>query len=224
MGDAVSEQVMLLPVATVAKWFPDKKGLATGMVVMGFGFGALFMSKIFAPMLLNHFNFAAATDVASQQAVLIKVFFYLGVIFLILTIPIGFMIQNPPEGYVPSGYTPPEVSPAASAAADSLTAEECIRSRRFLVIWLIFFCNITAGIVLIGFQSPFFQDLCAKVNPNLDKITLAAYGGTLIAVTSLFNGMGRFFWGSISDKIGRIENIQDNARFTDFLFHSTCIH
>jgi len=76
------------PVATVAKWFPDKKGLATGMVVMGFGLGALFMSKIFAPMLFNYFGWEAAADKLAQQSILVNVFLALGVIFLVLTIPI----------------------------------------------------------------------------------------------------------------------------------------
>jgi OFA family oxalate/formate antiporter-like MFS transporter len=70
-------------------------------------------------------------------------------------------------------------------------------------MWLVFFCNITAGIAIIGFQSPLFQDLWRKLDGSLDVRTLAAYGGTLIAVTSLFNGVGRFFWGGLSDKIGR---------------------
>jgi len=196
------------PVATISKWFPDKKGFATGMVVMGFGLGALFMSKIFAPMLLDAFGWAAATDVVSQQAILVKLFLALGVIFLILTIPVGSQIVNPPAGYVPSGYTPPVVSAAASAAMDSLTSKEGIFSRRFFIMWVIFFCNITAGIAIIGFQSPLFQDLWAKVDPGLDKLTLAAYGGTLIGITSIFNGLGRFFWAAISDKIGRIETFR----------------
>ena len=191
------------PVATVSKWFPDKKGFATGMVVMGFGLGALFMSKIFAPMLLDYFNFAGAADAAAQQAILVKLFLALGVIFLILTIPVGSQIVNPPAGYLPTGYTPPAVSAAASAAMDAITAKGGILSRRFLVMWVIFFCNITAGIAIIGFQSPLFQDLWSKLDPSLDKLTLAAYGGTLIAVTSIFNGLGRFFWAAVSDKIGR---------------------
>lgn len=191
------------PVATVSKWFPDKKGFATGMVVMGFGLGALFMSKIFAPMLLDYFNFAGATDAVAQQAILVKLFLALGVIFLILTIPVGSQIVNPPAGYLPTGYTPPVVTAAASAAMDAITAKGGILSRRFLVMWVIFFCNITAGIAIIGFQSPLFQDLWSKLDPSLDKLTLAAYGGTLIAVTSIFNGLGRFFWAAVSDKIGR---------------------
>lgn len=196
------------PVATVAKWFPDKKGLVTGMVVMGFGLGALFMSKIFAPMLLDYFNFAGAADAAAQQAILVKLFLALGAIFLLITIPIGSQIVNPPAGFVPEGYTPPVISAAASAAADAVTAKDGILSGRFFVIWLIFFCNIAAGIAIIGFQSPLFQDLWAKLDPGLDKMTLAAYGGTLIAVTSIFNGLGRFFWGGMSDKIGRTQTFR----------------
>jgi OFA family oxalate/formate antiporter-like MFS transporter len=70
-------------------------------------------------------------------------------------------------------------------------------------MWLVFFCNIAAGIAIIGFQSPLFQDLWRKLDPALDMKTLAAYGATLIAVTSLFNGIGRFVWGWMSDKMGR---------------------
>ncbi len=195
------------PVSTVAKWFPDKKGFATGMVVMGFGLGALFMSKIFAPMLMNYFNFAGAVDPAAQQAILVKLFFALGVIFLILTIPIGSFITPPPAGYIPTGYTPPAVT-AASSALDALPAKDSIMSGRFFIIWLIFFCNITAGIAIIGFQSPLFQDLWAKANPGTTTVALAAYGGTLIAVTSIFNGLGRFFWGGLSDKIGRTQTFR----------------
>ena len=195
------------PVATVARWFPDKKGLATGIVVMGFGIGALFMSKIFAPMLFHYFGWEAA-DTIVQQSILVNVFLALGIIFLVLTIPIGSMIQNPPRNYIPAGYTPPAVSADTASAADSFTVMDGILSRRFFIMWIMFFCNITAGLAIIGFKSPLFQDLWAKWG-NLDmdcveiNLMLASYGGTLIGVTSIFNGLGRFFWGGLSDKIGR---------------------
>ena len=182
------------------------------MVVMGFGLGALFMSKIFAPMLLNAFAFSPALEQATQQAILVKVFLYLGFIFLLLTIPIGSLITPPPAGYVPTGYTPPAAT-AASSALDDLPAKDAILTGRFAIIWLIFFCNITAGIAIIGFQSPLFQDLWAKafsvdMKDAANVAKLAAYGGTLIAVTSLFNGLGRFFWGGLSDKIGRTQTFR----------------
>ena len=70
-------------------------------------------------------------------------------------------------------------------------------------MWAVFFANITAGIAIIGFQSPLFQDLWHRADPTLNAKTLAGYGATLIGVTALFNGLGRFVWGSLSDKIGR---------------------
>ncbi|MFH0915918.1 MAG: OFA family MFS transporter [bacterium] len=204
------------PVATVAKWFPDKKGLATGLVIMGFGLGALAMSKLFAPLIYDYFRVGTeltyATvdgqlvlqDPAALQAILAKLFAALGVIFTILTVPVGWFLKNPPAGYVPAGWTPPRRSSAAAVAVGAATcARECILSRRFLLLWIVFFCNITAGIAIIGFQSPLFQDLLRKVDGTLDADALAAAGATLIGVTSLFNGVGRFFWGGLSDKIGR---------------------
>lgn len=204
------------PVATVARWFPDKKGLSTGLVIMGFGLGALAMSKLFAPLLYEYFKSGvelvyvvvdgkpALQNPEALQAILTKLFAALGIIFLILTVPLGWFLRNPPEGYVPAGWTPP--SPEANPKAHAFTrlrAKDCILSRRFFLMWLVFFCNITAGIAIIGFQSPLFQDLWRKLDGSLDMKTLAAYGATLIAVTSLFNGIGRFFWGWISDRIGR---------------------
>jgi MFS transporter, OFA family, oxalate/formate antiporter len=174
------------PVTTVAKWFPDKKGLATGMVIMGFGLGALLMSKILAPLLIGLFDGSLSL-----------VFFALAGIFLVLTLVPARFMANPPEG------TAPATKAAATTAAADLTARRSILSGRFAFMWLVFFCNITAGIAIISFQSPLFQDLWRAVDGSLAPATLAAWGGTLIAVSSLFNGAGRFLWGTVSDRIGR---------------------
>jgi OFA family oxalate/formate antiporter-like MFS transporter len=184
------------PVATAAKWFPDKKGLITGMVVMGFGFGALLMSKIFAPMLL---------EISDSNMVI--VFACLGAVFLVLTLPIAACLKNPPEGY--SVRTLKKTETNKTAANDGIDRQNgnfsrYIFNRRFLIMWLIFFCNISAGISIIGFQSPMFQDLIKSKNDSLSPAALAAMGATLIAVTSIFNGIGRFLWGGISDRIGQV--------------------
>ena len=76
-------------------------------------------------------------------------------------------------------------------------------SGRFLIMWAVFFCNILAGISIIGFQSPLFQDLWKRIDPSLSPAALAGLGATLIAVSSLFNGLGRLLWGGLSDRIGR---------------------
>jgi len=172
------------PVATVARWFSDRKGLATGMVIMGFGLGALFMSKILAPVLLGLFAGALS-----------PVFFSLAGIFFVLTLVPAWFMVNPPAAA--------STTPATAAPAAELTPRQAILSGRFALMWLVFFCNITAGIAIISFQSPLLQDLRRALDPSLAPSVLAASGATLIAVSSLFNGAGRFLWGTVSDRIGR---------------------
>jgi OFA family oxalate/formate antiporter-like MFS transporter len=179
------------PVATAAKWFPDRKGLVTGMVVMGFGLGALLMSKVVAPALMRHFN-----------GDLVSVFLAMGAFFGIVAAAFGACLSNPPGSFtVPGLPAPAATAPAQSGAGESLAG--CVLSGRFMCMWAVFFCNILAGISIISFQSPLFQDLWRRIAPTLTGAELAAYGSTLIGVSSLFNGIGRFFWGGLSDRIGR---------------------
>lgn len=192
------------PVATAAKWFPDKKGFITGMVVMGFGLGALVMSKVIGPILLD---FCAVTENGVTTIVWPTVFYYIAFALGIPGVIAAYILQNPPAGYTPPGWN----SAAAAAAAgndETLSPADCIKSSRFALMWFIFFCNITAGIMFIGFQSPMLQDLFKVSDPGMTAAALAAAGGTLIAISSLFNGVGRFFWGGLSDKIGRIQTFR----------------
>jgi OFA family oxalate/formate antiporter-like MFS transporter len=181
------------PVVTASKWFPDKKGLVTGMVVMGFGFGALLMSKIIAPIMMN---------AANQN--LVPGFLYIGITLLVLGIISALFLKFPPADYLPAGYTPPAPKPGAVAAPE-MTAWQAIKTGKFALMWLLLFINVTAGIMFIGFQSPLMQDIMGKYKPSLDTAALASAGATLIAISSLFNGIGRFFWGGMSDKIGRAQ-------------------
>ena len=173
------------PVATVAKWFPDKKGLATGIVVMGFGVGAFLLSKGLAPLLVSHL----AGDLS-------HVFLGLGVIFACILIPCSLLLSNPPT--------------AASAIAEQAPSDESdsvapyLRSSEFVLMWIVFFCNIAAGISIISFQSELLQEVWGLADPSVEPATLAEYGATLIAVSSLCNGVGRLFWGLLSDRLGRV--------------------
>ncbi len=173
------------PVATVAKWFPDKKGLATGIVVMGFGVGAFLLSKGLAPLLVSHL----AGDLS-------QVFFGLGIIFACVLIPCSLLLSNPPA--------------AAEAVAEQTPADESdsaapyLRSSEFALMWIVFFCNIAAGISVISFQSELLQEVWGLADPTVEPATLAEYGATLIAVSSLCNGVGRLFWGLLSDRLGRV--------------------
>jgi len=180
------------PVSTVAKWFPDKRGLVTGVVVMGFGVGAFVMSKVLAPLLLG-----------ATKGDLVPVFMSLGVFFGIVLLPVTWVLQNPPA------------EPSASSAAGRATPAEdepptraYVLSSQFLIMWLVFFCNIAAGISVISFQSPLLQEIWGLSDPGIEPAALASYGATLIAVSSLFNGLGRLLWGTISDRIGRVESFR----------------
>ena len=174
------------PVATVAKWFPDKKGLATGIVVMGFGVGAFLLSKGLAPLLVFYL-----------EGNLSGVFLGLGVIFACVLIPCSLLLSNPPA--------------AAEAAAEQAPADESdsvapyLRSSEFVLMWIVFFFNIAAGISVISFQSELLQEVWGLADPTIEPATLADYGATLIAVSSLCNGVGRLFWGLLSDRLGRVK-------------------
>ncbi len=182
------------PVATVAKWFPDRKGLATGIVVMGFGVGALLLSKVLAPIVI-----------LATKGDLPLLFAWLGIVFACVLIPSSLALSNPPEAKgaaVPAGTAPMDEGPADADEPDSVSA--CLRSREFTVMWLVFFFNIAAGISIISFQSPLLQDVWGLADPSVEPEKLAEYGATLIAVSSLCNGAGRLLWGLLSDRIGRV--------------------
>jgi OFA family oxalate/formate antiporter-like MFS transporter len=178
------------PVATVAKWFPDKKGLATGMVIMGFGLGAMIMSKLVAPLLLQVFDHDLPT-----------VFAVLGVLFLLLATPIAWVLQDPPSG---GGQSAGYGTGAGAGAVQYPNTRAMLTSGRFAKMWLVMFCNTVAGIMFISFQSPMVQELWHRQDASLTPDQLATFGATLIALSALFNGVGRFAWGSLSDKLGRI--------------------
>ena len=177
------------PVATVAKWFPDHKGLATGIVVMGFGVGALLLSKGLAPLLI--------VQVEGQLSL---VFIWLGIVFACVLIPCSLALGDPPESESrtgssvggPEGFGEPE------------SARTYLRTTQFVIMWIVFFFNIAAGISVISFQSEILQEVWGHADPSIEPTALVAYGATLIAVSSICNGVGRLFWGLLSDRIGRV--------------------
>ena len=177
------------PVATVAKWFPDRKGLATGIVVMGFGVGAFLLSKGLAPFLI-----------VRTAGALPLVFIWLGVIFGCILVPCSLALSDPPASS----------SPAADAADESLeygepeSASTYLRTTQFIIMWIVFFFNIVAGISVISFQSEILQEIWGLADNTIEPTTLAEYGATLIAASSICNGLGRLFWGLLSDRFGRV--------------------
>lgn len=182
------------PVATVSKWFPDKKGLITGTVVMGFGLGALIMSKVIAPIFIK-----------LAEGNMGFVFLYISVVLFAIGIPAALSMKNPPKGFVPKAFIVLENSNFNHDAKNELTLKQSLISTQFIGMWLVFFLNIAAGIMFISMQSPMIQDLLVQKNPTMSTENLAVAGGTLIAISSLFNGLGRFLWGGLSDRLGRIQ-------------------
>lgn len=183
----------VVPVAVVSKWFVKQQGLATGMVVMGFGLGALVMSKLMAPFFLQLSNHNLS-----------QTFLYIGLTLLVV-LPLSASFMRMPT----VSKSVRESAETVSSSTEKLSKH--IFSRSFIIIWTMFVINVIAGMIFISFQSPLLQDLLKlrlPANTNFADASvmssLAASGATLIAVSSIFNGLGRFVWGAISDKIGRI--------------------
>ena len=167
------------PVSTLVKWFPDRRGMATGMAIMGFGGGA------FLAGYLNVF-FIAKLGVA-------RTVIALGVTYLIVMLLGARVLRRPPEGWRPKGWTPP-VDTGKMIADGSLTRNQAVRRVQFYLLWGILFINVTAGIGILAQASPMMQDLFQKT-----PLQAAA----VVSLISIFNAGGRLFWASCSDFIGR---------------------
>lgn len=183
----------ITPIAVLVRWFPDKRGLITGLAVMGFGFGSAVVGQI-APYMVPEVitNADGTLQVGAAHFGLANTFYVFGVAFLLLLLGAAQFLNNPPEGYAPPVKVSVKKAPAPAAAGVELGG--ALSMYQFYVLWLLLFLNVTAGIALISNLSPMAQDACAVT---------AVTAGTVIFVSSLFNGLGRIFWASLSDKIGR---------------------
>ena len=201
----------ITPVATVTKWFPDKRGLASGMVVMGFGLGAFFYNQIvpkigsFAHAAKDAGAFITAKDAATKAgtvfdptafpvtaddtAAVMSIFIWSGVIFAIIGGICATFLKNPPPGYTVGGAVA-----TAAQSGYSYTPSQTLRTPQFYLLWLMLFLNVTAGILVISNAVPIYSDLTGAV---------AAVAAPIYGFLAVFNGLGRFFWGAVSDRIGR---------------------
>ena len=174
------------PIATLIRWFPDKRGLVTGLAVMGFGAGAFFMGKI-APGMVNSIGVA-------------NTFYIWGVIFLIAVPAAAQLYKNPPKGWLPAGFKP---AASSVSAADSFQFGDAVKTPQWWMLWGMLFLNVSAGLGLISQLSPMAQDVIKKTSLGITPAELAIAGGTILAYASIFNGLGRLFWAWTSDAIGR---------------------
>jgi OFA family oxalate/formate antiporter-like MFS transporter len=169
----------IVPVSVLVKWFPDRRGLITGIAVGGFGAGAL----VTAPL---------ATNLIKSIGVL-PTFAWLGIGYLVVTMATGFFMQNPPAGWKPEGWAPNALQSSQRATAD-YTLGDALKSWQWWALWALLFLNTSAGISLISQESPIFQELT--------KATAIAAAG-MVGIVSIGNAVGRIFWASVSDTLTR---------------------
>ena len=175
------------PVSTLIKWFPDRPGMATGMAIMGFGGGALIAAPL-SVILMNHFKTAASNGV-------LETFVTMGVIYFMFMMIGVYSVRVPAEGWKPEGWTPP-LKPPALVTQAQVAVDVAWRTPQFWLLWVVLCMNVTAGIGVLSQASPMIQEIfTGRVTPQM----AAGFVGLL----SLFNMLGRFFWASASDYIGR---------------------
>ncbi len=190
----------VIPIAVGVKWFPDKKGLVTGLAVAGFGFGATIWVKAAGSWfgLIDNLNFFGLGGVQS-------VFLLYGIIFLIFVVIGSVVMIDPPEGYVPEGWTPPEPSTSnqgiSALGMTDFTPGEMVKTPQFYMTWVTFLFSAIAGLMVIYCIKLFGIDSLKAAGMTAAAASAAA--GTAMALYAIFNGLGRIIWGIASDKIGR---------------------
>jgi MFS family permease len=202
------------PVSTLVKWFPDRRGMATGMAIMGFGGGAMIGAPL-ANLLMTHFR--TPTSVGAWQT-----FLTLGAIYFLFMIVGAFRYRLPPPGWLPDGWTPPSDS-KSMITQHQVHLKDAHKTPQFWLIWWVLCLNVSAGIGVIGMASPMLQEIFGGKllgHPELgfsalsldQKVAIAVIAAGFAGLLSLFNIGGRFFWASLSDYVGR-----KNTYFTFFI-------
>ena len=194
------------PVSTLIKWFPDRRGMATGMAIMGFGGGAMIGSPLAANLMKT---FATPTSVGVTET-----FIVMALVYFVFMMGGALSYRVPASGWTPAGWMPP-----AARAKDAMITQGHVHVRKvwgipqFWLVWMVLCMNVSAGIGVIGMASPMLQEVFggslvgvpARFG-ELDKAQLTAIAGVaagFTALLSLFNIGGRFFWASLSDRLGR---------------------
>jgi MFS family permease len=190
------------PVSTLIKWFPDRPGLATGLAIMGFGGGALIASPASRQLLSLYdpaYDPKVSTSVADGRA-LVLLFVTLGIAYFLIMMFGVANIRVPAPGWSPAGWDPASVKAKPLVTTAHVSAASAIRTRSFWLLWIVLFCNVTAGIGILEQASPMIQDFFRVDGVSSVSVTAAA---GFVGVLSLFNMAGRFAWSSTSDHLGR---------------------
>jgi MFS family permease len=207
------------PVSTLVKWFPDRRGMATGMAIMGFGGGAMIGAPL-ANILMNYFK--TANDVGVW-----KTFLAMAAIYLFFMMIGAFRYRIPPAGWRPDGWTPPSKA-NTMISQNNVHLKDAHKTPQFWLIWWVLCLNVSAGIGVIGMASPMLQEIFAGSLIGLpdvkfnalsadQRVVIAGIAAGFAGLLSLFNIGGRFFWASLSDYIGR-----KNTYYTFFVLGIIC--
>jgi MFS family permease len=198
IGGAGIGLAYVVPIAVGVKWFPDKKGLVSGLAVAGFGFGATLWVKLAGSWfggLLNTTNLFGLPGVQS-------VFVIYGIAFVVLVLLGSIVMVNPPEGYKPAGWTPPAPHEKASGAID-LHSGQMLKTPQYWSLLLMFIGSGLAGLMVIYCIRLFGVDSLQASGAASDAKVAGTMAGTAMALYAILNGLGRIVWGVASDKIGR---------------------
>jgi len=195
------------PIATLVKWFPDKKGLITGLAVAGFGFGALIWIK-----LTGGFKFGPVDLTPGWKGLygmgwtVSQVFVLYGILFAALVAAGSRVLVNPPEGWKPAGWEPPTGAAASSTGGVDFTEKQMAATPQYWGLFTAFFVGATAGLMVIGVIQLFGKDALTEHGMTIDQANIVA-GTAMGLFYALMNGLGRIIWGKISDWIGRRPSI-----------------
>ena len=201
------------PVATCVKWFPDKRGLITGLAVAGFGAGAFFFAPLARALIGGgDYELFGLALFPLPQAGVFDTFMVLGVIFLTAVVLGAQLLRNPPEGYCPAGWTPPAAAVSHACAQTDFSPREMLRTPTFWLLWITYLAGSTAGLMVIMKAAPIWEafSLSAAVEvpvPYERFATIASAAAMAVGVLALFNAAGRILWGRVSDSLGRKQTL-----------------
>jgi MFS family permease len=193
------------PVSTLIKWFPDRRGMATGLAIMGFGGGAMIGSPL-ADRLLQHFASPTSVGVAPTLVTM-------ALLYLVFMLCGAFGYRVPPTGWSPPGWTAPPPAAAKLKTLRHVNVDRVFGIPQFWLLWAVLCLNVSAGIGVLGMASPMLQEVfggkllggegALSQLAGDQRVQVATIGAAFLGLLSLFNILGRIFWASFSDAIGR---------------------
>lgn len=202
VGGAGIGLAYVVPIAVGVKWFPDKKGMITGLAVAGFGFGATLWVKLAGSWIFDGGLLAYCDGMMGLPGVQ-AVFVIYGAIFAVCVVLGSLVMVNPPDGWLPKGYTPPEASAAGATGTLDLETGQMLKTPQFYMLFLMFTGSGLAGLMVIYCIRLFGVDALQASGVASDAAVAGTIAGTAMAWYAILNGLGRIIWGTVSDKLGR---------------------